>query len=474
MSSCLRLSDATMIPESAGEWVLRGRAVVTPEGVRPAAVVVRGETIAAVLDYDDVGPGVPVVDAGEKLVLPGLVDTHVHINEPGRTDWEGFETATKAAAAGGITTVIDMPLNSSPVTTTVAALNAKREAAAGKLWVDVGFHGGVVPGNVEHIRPLIAEGVCAFKAFLCPSGIDEFPNVTGADLRQLMPILAEAEIPLLVHAELVGPLPAGVEEHFAANTRSYQAYLATRPPEWEVDAIRLMIDLCREFRCPVHIVHLSAAEESFDFLLTARKEKLPLSFETCPHYLTFADEDIPDGDTRFKCAPPIRHIAHRACLRSIVLSKHIFSIGSDHSPAPPGMKLLNDGDLRSAWGGIASIQLLLPATWSAFSRLTTVPLDRVFGALAARPANLVGFGQQKGSLAAGCDADLIVFDPYAEFTVTERMLYHRHKATPYLGRKLRGVVETTYLRGRQVFDRGEVLGGPGGRTLRRDASAKRR
>src|SRR5205823_6018619 len=212
-----------------GEWALRGRAVFTPEGIRPAAVLVRGERIAAVVEYDEVPAGLPIEDAGHNLVLPCLVDTHVHINEPGRTDWEGFETATRAAAAGGVTTVIDMPLNSSPVTTTVAALQAKREAAAGKLWVDVGFHGGVVPGNSEHIRPLIREGVCAFKAFLCPSGIDEFPAVTEADLRTVMPILAEAGIPLFVHAELMSPLRPGVEEHFAANPRSYQAYLATRP-----------------------------------------------------------------------------------------------------------------------------------------------------------------------------------------------------------------------------------------------------
>src|SRR4051794_19515304 len=350
-----------MIPQPADEWALRGRAVVTPEGVRPAAVVVRGERIAAVLGPDDVGAGVPVTDVGDKLILPGLVDTHVHINEPGRTDWEGFETATKAAAAGGITTLIDMPLNSSPVTTTVAALEAKRQAAQGKLWVDVGFHGGVVPGNAEHIRPLIREGVCAFKAFLCPSGIDEFPNVTEADLRKVMPILAEAGLPLFVHAELVGPLPPGVEEHFAVNPRSYAAYLATRPPEWEVNAIRLMIDLCREYRCPVHIVHLSAAEEARPLIKRAKAEGLPLTVETCAHYLFFAAKWIKDGYTSYKCAPPIRDIEQQSQLKTMVIDQVIDTIGSDHSPSPPGMKHLDSGDFSRAWGGVASLQLLLPA-----------------------------------------------------------------------------------------------------------------
>src|SRR5689334_3498052 len=233
--------------------ILRGRRVVTGDAIVPATIDIENGVITAVREFD--ASDGPVV---EEVILPGLVDTHVHINEPGRTDWEGFATATRAAAAGGVTTLIDMPLNSSPVTTTVDALRQKREAAAGRLWVDVGFHGGVVPGNADQIGPLIAEGVCAFKAFLCHSGIDEFPNATEADLRAVMPKLAAAGIPLFVHAELVSPLPPGVEEAFAANPQSYAAYLATRPPEWEVAAIRLMTELCWEYRCQVHIVHLSA------------------------------------------------------------------------------------------------------------------------------------------------------------------------------------------------------------------------
>jgi allantoinase len=460
-----------MISKSADEWVLRSRSVVTPEGIRPAAIIIRGEKIAAVVEFDDMGAGVPITDAGEKLVLPGLVDTHVHINEPGRTDWEGFETATRAAAAGGITTLIDMPLNSSPVTTTVAALEAKRQAAAGKLWVDVGFHGGVVPGNAEHIRPLIREGVCAFKAFLCHSGIDEFPNAAESDLRAVMPMLAEAGIPLFVHAELVSPLPPGVEEHFAANPRSYQAYLATRPPEWEVAAIRLMIDLCREFRCPVHIVHLSAAEAAKPLIKKAKAQGLPFTVETCPHYLAFAAGEFVGADTRYKCAPPIRTQDQQGHLRAMIPAGLIDTLGSDHSPAPPSLKHFDDGDLRQAWGGIASLQLLLPTTWTVLGDLMRPA--RFVSLLTSRPAALAGIAIRKGSIAPGRDADFVVFAPDSRFTVDSEMLQHRHKATPYMGRQLRGLVEATILRGRIIHVRGEFFGGPGGQLLRRDASAKR-
>jgi allantoinase len=460
-----------MIPQPddppAGEWALRGRAVCTPEGIRPAAVLVRGERIAGVVGPDEVPAGIPVEDADDKLVLPGLVDTHVHINEPGRTEWEGFATATRAAAAGGVTTLIDMPLNSSPVTTTVEALRRKRQAAAGQLWVDCGFHAGVVPGNADQIEPLIAEGVCAFKAFLCPSGIDEFPAATESDLRAVMPKLAGAGVPLFVHAELVSPLPPGVEETFAANPRSYAAYLATRPPEWEVAAIRLMIEVCREYRCPVHIVHLSAAEEAWPLVSEARQERLPFTLETCPHYLTFADKEIPDGDPRYKCAPPIRHVAQRALLRSMLIAKRIHTIGSDHSPAPPDLKRLNDGDLRAAWGGIASLQLLLPATWSSVDWCANLPREHVIAALTTRPAALTGLAERKGAIAAGCDADLVVFDSDAQFAVTPEMFHHRHKTTPYLGYALRGIVDATYLRGRKVYERGQILSGPTGQLLER-------
>ena len=283
-------------------WAIGSTRVVTPEGLRPAAVLVQGEKIAGVVPRDRVPTGCPLEDVGDRLILPGLVDAHVHINEPGRTDWEGFATATQAAAAGGVTTLVDMPLNSSPVTTTAAALARKLAAAEGKCWVDCGFYGGIVPGNTPHVEALIDAGVLGLKAFLCHSGIDEFPNATEADLRSAMPLIAKAGLPLLVHAELVGPLPEAVLARFTAEPRSYAAYLESRPREWEHRAIELMLRLCRESACRVHIVHLASAD-ALPLFDQARADKLPVTVETCPHYLFFAAEEIRDGDTRFKCAP---------------------------------------------------------------------------------------------------------------------------------------------------------------------------
>ena len=452
-----------MIPRES-EWAIRSRRVFLPDGVRPAAVIVRGETIVAVVEPNAVPAGVRIEDIGNKYLLPGLVDSHVHINEPGRTEWEGFSTATRSAAVGGITTLIDMPLNSSPVTTSLDALWQKRAATAGKLWVDCGFHGGIMPGNADQVRPLIAAGVCAFKAFLCHSGIDEFPNSTEEDLRRVMPMLAAAGVPLLVHAELVSPLASDIERRFAAKPRSYAAWVAMRPTAWEVAAIQLLIRLCREFRCHVHIVHLSASIEARAMIVAAKNEGLPLTVETCPHYLYFAAEDIPDADPRYKCAPPIRSQLHRECLRQMVKHGEIDTLGSDHSPAPPELKHLHEGDLRQAWGGIASLQLLLPAAWTALRD------ECVFAALTSRPAALVGLSERKGEIKPGFDADLVVFDPDAEFTVRADSLHHRHKWTPYDGHALRGIVDRTYLRGRAVYNNGVVHSEPPGRLLERKAT----
>jgi allantoinase len=417
-----------------------------PSGLAAADVQVRGESIGAVLDYGASTDAV-IVDANERWVLPGLVETHAHINEPGRTDWEGFATATRAAAAGGITTLIDMPLNSSPVTTTVDALRQKQDATAGKLMVDVGFHAGIVPGNSGDLRGLIAAGVVGFKAFLCHSGIDDFPNTTEADLRQAMPALAEAGAPLLVHAEWLSPLDPAIDEAFSRQPRSYRAYLASRPASWETDAIARMIDLCREFGGPVHIVHLAAARAARAMIAGAKAEGLPLTVETCPHYLTFAAEEIPDGDPRFKCAPPIREQADRDLLRAMVKAREIDTIGSDHSPAPPALKRLEEGEFRGAWGGIASLQLLLPACWTAVD-------DRaaVIDALTIRPARLAGLADRKGAIAPGLDADLVVFDPREKWTVAAKRLEHRHPISPYDGQTLAGRVHATFLRGRLVYD----------------------
>lgn len=449
---------------AAGEWAIRSRRVVTPEGERAAAVLVRGERIAAVLPFDAVPSSCPTEDVGERALLPGLIDTHVHINEPGRTDWEGFATATRAAAAGGITTLVDMPLNSSPVTTTAAALAAKRAAAEEQLSVDCGFYGGIVPGNRGDVEPLIEAGVLGFKAFLCHSGIDEFPNATEADLRAALPALAAAGLPLLVHAELLSPLDGEAERWFAKEPRSYAAYLASRPRRWEHEAIRLLIALCREYRARTHIVHLAAAD-ALPAIAAARADGLRLSVETCPHYLVFGAEEIPDGDPRFKCAPPIRGRDDREGLWQGLRDGLIDTIGSDHSPAPPDSKYLASGDLRRAWGGIASLQLLLPVVFTQASRRGHSLAD-VVQWLSRRPAELVGLTGRKGGLTPGCDADLVVFDATVELTVTPESLHHRHRVTPYEGERLQGRVDQTYLRGRRVYDAGRFEGGPQGATLR--------
>jgi allantoinase len=445
-----------------GIWAIRSRRVVTPSGVRHAAVVIDGQTIVDVVAPDALPAGCPIDDVGDRALLPGIVDAHVHINEPGRTDWEGFTTATRSAAAGGITTLVDMPLNSSPVTTTVEALARKLEAAHRKLAIDCGFYGGVVPGLSAQVCPLIAAGVLGFKAFLCDSGIDEFPRATERELRAVMPELAKAGMPLLVHAELTGPRTMAAPET-VSERRSYARHLASRPRAWELEAIRFMIKLCREFRCHVHIVHLSSAD-ALPLIVRAREEALPLTVETCPHYLVFAAEEIADGDPRFKCAPPIREHENRERLWDGLRDGLIDTIGSDHSPAPPELKYLESGEVYRAWGGISSLQVSLPAMWTEASRRGFTVAD-VSRWMSLNPAKLVGLSGQKGTIAPGRDADLVVFDHEPTFAVDPRTLYHRHKATPYEGRVLKGCVETTYLRGRAVYRLGRFSQPNWGRAL---------
>jgi allantoinase len=387
-------------------------------------------------------------DYGDLAILPGLVDVHVHVNEPGRTEWEGFETATRAAAAGGITTLVDMPLNSSPVTTTVAALDEKLAAARGKLAVDVAFHGGLVPGNAGEIERLIDAGVVGIKAFLVHSGIDEFPNATEGDLRAAMPILARRGVPLLVHAELddSGGPRAG---------RTYGSYLASRPREWENRAVRLAIALCREYGAPVHVVHLSSSDV-LEELHAAKAEGLPLTVETCPHYLVFKAEQIADGDTRFKCAPPIRERVNCERLWAGLADGTIDLIASDHSPCPPEMKRLAEGDFGRAWGGIASLQVGLSAVWAEAGR-RGFGLGDVARWMAGAPAGLVRL-TNKGAIRVGADADLVAFDPDARWRVAGEALFHRHKVTPYDKTELAGSVRATYVRGRKVFEAGRMIG----------------
>jgi len=432
--------------------VVRGERVVLPDGERPATIHIEDGLIVKIGGYDDAATAVPVFDAGERLVSPGGVDTHVHINEPGRTDWEGFDTATRAAAAAGVTTVVDMPLNSIPPTTTVHGLEAKRLAAVGRCHVDVGFWGGVVPGNAADLRPLAAAGVRGFKCFLSPSGVDEFEHIDEAGLRVAMPILAQLELPLLAHAELPRELrdPSG-------DPRRYSTWLESRPPIAETAAIELLIRLSRDYGTRVHVVHLATAH-ALSHIRAARAERLPITVETCPHYLTFAAEDIGDGRTDLKCAPPIRGRAERDRLWQALEDGDIDLVATDHSPAPPATKHLDEGDFVQAWGGIASLQLGLSAIWTgAVDR--RVPLTSLARWLAEAPARLAGFYPRKGVLAAGADADLVVWDPAAVTTVDAGALYHRHPITPYHGRQLRGRVHTTFLRGEVIYDEGACRGG---------------
>lgn len=427
------------------DLVIRGRRVVTPDGVRAASVHVAEGRIVRVGGWEEAPPDISVVDAGESIVMPGLVDTHVHINEPGRTEWEGFETGTRAAAAGGVTTILDMPLNSIPATTTVDALEAKRQAARGKTVVNVEFIGGVVPGNVGELEALRDAGVRAFKCFLSPSGVHEFPAVGERDLRVAFPVLARLGLPLMVHAEDPACLLPG-----RGSSREYGDYLTTRPVAAERAAITLLTRLMARAPTPVHIVHLSSAS-SLDIVRTARARGLPLTVETCPHYLTFAAKEIPSGATEYKCAPPIRDKAERDALWEALIAGEIDLIVSDHSPCPPEMKETG-GDFFSAWGGIASLQLSLSAVWTG-ARARGLKPERIAQWMSAAPARLAGLQNRKGALAAGYDADIVLWDPEARFVVDPTELLHRHKVTPYAGRELYGKVLATYVGGRRIFGR---------------------
>ncbi|HMP75112.1 MAG TPA: allantoinase AllB [Kiritimatiellia bacterium] len=441
------------------KFALQSTRVVMTDGTRPAAVLIEDGRIAAVFPHGEIPQSVRVEDVGARVVMPGLVDPHVHINEPGRTAWEGFETATQAAAAGGVTTLVDMPLNSSPVTVTASALEQKIAASEGKRWVDVGFHAGLVPGHVGDLDALIRAGVLGVKAFLVHSGIDDFPAATEAELRAAMPLLANHGVPLLVHAEVESakPPPRG-------DARSPQAWLASRPPAWEIDAIELVLRLCRETRAPIHIVHLSAAG-AVPMLIRAKVEKLPVTVETCPHYLFFNAEDIPEGDTRYKCAPPIRERLNNEQLWGALLQGTIDLLATDHSPCPPAMKALDSGDFFRSWGGIASLQWSLPIVWTA-GREIGVTFDQLARWMCEAPARLAGLRGRKGAIVPGADADLVVWEPDAAFTVQPESTYHRHKVSPYMGRRLYGVVERTYLRGRLVAHRGVVQAGAHGQLMR--------
>jgi allantoinase len=442
---------------SKAQFGIMSRRVLTPEGIKQAIVLIENGKIAGLANRPPAG--IPIDDAGNNVVMPGLVDCHVHVNEPGRTEWEGFETATRAAAAGGITTIVDMPLNSDPVTTTLPALEAKFEGTENKLWVDTAFWGGVVPGNAGLLESMIDAGVRGFKCFLIHSGINDFPNVTEADLRLAMPILARRGVPLLVHAELESGEPCQWEN----GARSYKSFLKSRPRRWENEAIKLMIDLAREYHTAVHIVHLSSSD-AIPLIAGARRTGISLSVETCPHYLTFAAEEIADGDPRFKCAPPIRERENREKLWSALQEGTIDFVVSDHSPCTPELKFLSEGDLKRAWGGISSLQFGLSTVWTeACSRGASI--EDLSAWMAQKPATFAKLDDRKGRLAPGYDADIVVWSPEQKQTIERSMIHHRHKITPYDGRELLGVVKQTYVRGNKVFDNGKFAMEPAGQRI---------
>jgi len=437
---------------------LRSTRVLTPAGLAPATVLVDGERISAVGAWDDLSSNPPVaadlIDFGDRVLLPGLVDSHVHINDPGRSEWEGFETATKAAAAGGVTTLVDMPLNCVPETIDVQALEAKRTAAGGHAFVDWAAWGGVVPGNADRIQPLACAGVPGFKCFLIHSGIDGFAWVDEDELRLALAKLRGTGLPLLAHAEIAGPVDAATQQlnETGADWRKYSTFLASRPDAAEVDAIAMLIRLAEDFQTPVHIVHLSSAK-ALPLLAAARDRGAPVTVETCAQYLWFSAEDIPDGATEFKCAPPIRDAANREKLWKALEDGQIDMVTTDHSPCPPEMKRRETGRFDEAWGGISSLGLALPVMWTAMHQ-RGLKLQRIGKWMAAAPAQLAGVAGRKGTIAPGAHADFAVFDPEVAWTVTPNDLRFRHKLSPYLGAKLHGRVVETWLRGERIFSAG--------------------
>ncbi|RKN06977.1 allantoinase AllB [Streptomyces radicis] len=435
------------------ELLIRSTRVITPEGQRPAAVAVAGGRVAAVLPHDaPAPPGAHDLDLGTDALLPGLVDTHVHINDPGRAEWEGFATATRAAAAGGVTTVLDMPLNSVPPTTTPAHLEVKRRAAREATHVDLGFWGGAIPGNAADLAPLHAEGVFGFKCFLSPSGVEEFPELDHARLTEALGEIAAFDGLLIVHAEDPGHLAAAPSPE---GSRRYADFLASRPPAAETEAIAPLIDLARRLDARVHVLHLSAAG-ALPLIAEAKASGVRVTAETCPHFLTLTAEEVPDGATEFKCCPPIREAANQDALWAALADGTLDCVVSDHSPCTADLKV---PDFGVAWGGIASLQLGLPAVWTAARRRGHTLAD-VARWMSTGPARLAGL-DRKGAIAPGKDADFAVLDPEATFTVDPATLHHRNPVTAYAGRTLHGVVRATWLRGALVAEDGDVTGRAG-------------
>ncbi|HEY3509373.1 MAG TPA: allantoinase AllB [Kribbella sp.] len=439
------------------DLVIRARRVVRGGGEQAAAIGVRDGRIAVVSPYDaELDAAADLRLADDEVLLPGLVDSHVHVNDPGRTDWEGFTSATKAAAAGGVTTIVDMPLNSIPPTCDVPALTLKRKTAETQAYVDVGFWGGAIPGNVPDLRPLHEAGVFGYKCFLLHSGVDEFPPLDADQLAAAMREIASFDGLLIVHAEDAHR----IDEATQPDGASYRAFLNSRPRTAENEAVQHVVDLARETGCRVHILHVSSAEV-LPLLAKARADGVRISAETCPHYLSFDAEDIPDGATQYKCCPPIREAANRELLWDGLRDGTIDQIVSDHSPSTIDLKHLETGDFGTAWGGIASLQLGLSAIWSE-ARRRGFTLPDVVRWMAEAPADQTGL-RTKGRIEVGYDADLCVLAPDETFTVDARQLQHKNAITPYDGRTLTGVVRSTWLHGVPV----DLAADPRGRLLTR-------
>ncbi|MDJ0335824.1 allantoinase AllB [Salinibacterium sp. G-O1] len=422
------------------ELVIRAASALIDGQFRPAEIGVDAGIIAAISDGQLDGERC-ITLAADEVLIPGLVDTHVHVNEPGRTEWEGFTSATIAAAAGGVTTIIDMPLNSIPATTTPAALEAKRAVAT--VSVDTGFWGGAVPDNLGSLKSLHDAGVFGFKAFLAPSGVDEFEHLDDEQLSRALDEIAALSSVLIVHAED----PTVLDAHANTGGASYHAFVESRPDEAETTAIERVIAGVRRSGARAHILHLSSAA-ALPALRSARAEGLPITVETCPHYLTIVEEAIPDGATQFKCCPPIRDATNRDALWQALTDGDIDIVVTDHSPSTAELKFAGDGDFGQAWGGIAGLQLGLSAVWTEASR-RGIPLEKVVGWMSRGPADFVGLGR-KGRLEVGADADLVAFAPDATFTVDAQQLLHKNPVSAYDGRALRGVVRRAWLRGAAI------------------------
>ncbi|XP_066997557.1 allantoinase, mitochondrial isoform X2 [Anabrus simplex] len=451
------------MPVCQAEVVFRSKQVLLDDCLQEAAIVVgKDGCISKVLrahQLASIPTNVEVIDGGENVIMPGLVDSHVHVNEPGRVSWEGYKTATKAAAAGGITTIVDMPLNSIPPTTTVQNLKTKLAAAEGQVHVDVAFWGGVIPGNQAELKGLVKAGVVGFKCFLCPSGVGEFPGVNTVDVVGALEELQDLDTVLAFHAEC----GLGTAHQGNGDPTEYETYLNTRPPEMEIEAIRIVCQLCAKYRVRCHIVHLSTAE-GLPFIQATKAGGNPLTVETCHHYLNFASENIPKGATQYKCCPPIRNLSNQEQLWSAISSGAIDLVVSDHSPATADLKHLDDGDFLQAWGGIASVQFGLSLFWTQAQKrgLGILDLARL---LSQKPASLCGLQNRKGQIKEGMDADLVIWNPNACFKVEDSIIQFKNKITPYLGMQLHGKVIRTVVRGQTVYQDGLPFPPPVGQLL---------